>query len=93
MYPFKSVFTEPKIAINSVFTEPKIAVNLVQKLIPFLDPNNRNLDDIIQNSITTYKFYDTELKGIPLTDRLSSIVEKSNETLTDTGKLFRHDVI
>jgi len=81
------------VPFKSVFTEPKIAVNLVQKLIPFLDPNNRNLDDIIQDSITTYKFYDTELKGIPLKDRLSSIIEKSNETLTDTGKLFRHDVL
>ena len=81
------------VPFKSVFTEPKIAVNLVQKLIPFLDSNNRNLDDIIQDSITTYKFYDTELKGIPLKDRLSSIVEKSNETLTDTGKLFRHDVL
>ena len=81
------------VPFKSAFTEPKIAVNLVQKLIPFLDPNNRNLDDIIQDSITTYKFYDTELKGIPLKDRLSSIIEKSNETLTDTGKLFRHDVL
>ncbi len=26
-------------------------------------------------------------------DRLSSIVEKSNETLTNKGKLFRHDVL
>ena len=79
---------------KAIFTEPKVAVNLVQNLIPFLDSStNRNLDAVIQDSITTYKFYDTELKGIPLKDRMSSIIEKSNETLTNTGKLFRHDVL
>ena len=79
---------------KAIFTEPKVAVNLVQNLIPFLDSStNRNLDDVIQDSITTYKFYDTELKGIPLKDRMSSIIEKSNETLTNAGKVFRHDVL
>lgn len=78
---------------KAIFTEPKVAVNLVQSLIPFLDSKNRNLDDILKDSITTYKFYDTELKGIPLKDRMSSIIDKSNETLTNAGKLFRHDVL
>lgn len=79
---------------KAIFTEPKVAVNLVQNLIPFLDSStNRNLDAVIQDSITTYKFYDTELKGIPLEDRMSSIIEKSNETLTNAGKFFRHDVL
>lgn len=77
-----------------IFTEPKVAVNLVQTLIPFLDINkNKNLDAVIKDSITTYKFYDIELKNIPLNDRVSIIMEKSNETITNTGKVFRHDVL
>ena len=77
-----------------IFTEPKVAVNLVQTLIPFLDINkNKNLDAVIKDSITTYKFYDIELKNIPLSDRVSIIMEKSNETITNTGKVFRHDVL
>lgn len=77
-----------------IFTEPKVAVNLVQTLIPFLDINkNRSLDAVIKDSITTYKFYDIELKDIPLSERVSIVMEKSNETITNTGKVFRHDVL
>ena len=62
-----------------LFTEPKVAINLVQTLIPFLETNKeRNLDDVINNSITTYKFYDIELKNVPLCDRVSAVMEKSN---------------
>jgi predicted transposase/invertase (TIGR01784 family) len=77
-----------------LFTEPKVAINLVQTLIPFLETNKeRNLDDVINNSITTYKFYDIELKNVPLCDRVSAVMEKSNEIITNTGKVFRHDVL
>ena len=77
-----------------IFTEPKVAVNLVQTLIPFLDSNkNRSLDAVISDSITTYKFYDIELKNVPLSERTLIVMEKSNETITNVGKVFRHDVL
>jgi len=57
-----------------VFTEPKVALKLLRTLIPFLDKDpKKSLDAIMQDSVSTYKFYDVELKGIESSKRLSSI--------------------
>ncbi len=94
----KTILNDDELIADSqfkiIFTEPKVSINLLQTLIPYLNTDdNKSVDTILKECVSTYQFDNKELLGVPLEERAKIILEKPSELTTGGGKTFRYDVL